>query len=72
MTAIVFLGGMLLGSLLSLVFFSEIHRHQQERIDYLAWALEEAADALRVEEAVNAMYDDEDFWLTEQYDRSEN
>ena len=73
---IAFLVGMFAGTALSLIFFMEIHHHQQERIGDLSRALEETAVALRVEEAINAIGEDDDLigevWLEEIYERSAN
>jgi hypothetical protein len=73
---IAFLVGMCFGSALSLIFFAEIHRIDNERIGDLSRALEETAVALRVEEAINAISEDDeligDIWLEECYERSIN
>jgi len=73
---IAFLLGMFAGAALSLIFFAEIHRIDNERIGDLSRALEETAVALRVEEAINAISEDDDLigevWLGEIYERSAN
>jgi hypothetical protein len=73
---IAFLVGMCFGSALSLIFFAEIHRIDNERIGDLSRALEETAVALRVEQAIAAIGEDDDLigevWLEEIYERSVN
>jgi hypothetical protein len=73
---IAFLVGMFTGSGLALLFFDEIYREQKTRIGDLSRALEETAVALRVEEAINAIGEDDqligEIWLDEIYERSAN